>query len=567
MSFEIDMGYASDRGPRADNEDFAAARRPAPHEEELGFIAAIADGVSVGGAGRMAAQTTVMAVVEDYFGAPPTWDTSVVLDRIISAQNSWLASHNRRHNGAAMSTLTALALRGQTWTVAHVGDTRAYLVRGAECRRLTQDHCIEHPDLRSQLTRAMGQDDAIRVDYLQGELHLGDVFVLASDGVHARLPQSQMLALLGQHERAQAASDAILSAALAAGTPDNATVLVVRVLGLARSRLEDALVRSRHLPVPPRFKVGDEIDGHVVTALVADTGVHLLYQVRHVASKALRALKTLHPSRENDPQERAMLAHEAWLGSRVSERGSTGFVALHEVRDASAFYLVFDWHAGQTLEQLMAQRRQEGLVLADVLAWALAATRTIGRLHRLGVVHRDVKPGNLHLGDDGQLRLLDLGVAVSGNEPEEQRSLHAGTPSYMNPELWDDEPVDAQTDLFALGVTLYQLLTGHLPFGDIEPYQKARYRRPPKPPSRLRPDVPIWLDHIVLKAVAFDKKQRFETAEELELALQRGASRPLSAQGPPPLLVRDPALLWKVAFALSALFNALLVYWLLFLPR
>ncbi len=566
MSFDIDMGYTSDRGPREENEDFAAAQRPAAHEEALGFIAAIADGVSAGGLGRMAAQTSVMSVVEDFFGAPPTWDTSVVLDRIISAQNSWLAAHNRRQTGAAMSTLTALALRGQTWTVAHVGDTRAYLVRGPECRRLTQDHALDHPDLRSQLTRAMGQDDAIRVDYLQGELHLGDTFVLASDGVHTRLAQQHMLSLLSEGS-AQEASAAIVRAALAAGSQDNATVMVIRVRGLARSRLEDALVRSRHLPVAPRLKLGDEIDGHVVTALVADTGVHLLYQVRHAQTKVLRALKTLHPSRANDPQERAMLAHEAWLGTRVSERADAGFVSLHEVLDASAFYLLFDWHTGQTLEQLAAQRREQGLVVSDVVGWSLAAARSIGRLHRLGVVHRDIKPGNLHLGDDGQLRLLDLGVAISGNEPVEQRSLHAGTPSYMNPELWDDEPVDAQTDLFALGVSMYQLLTGHLPFGDIEPYQTARYRRPPKPPSRLRPDVPIWLDHIVLKAVAFDKKQRFETAEELELALQRGASRPLSAQHATPLLSRDPTLLWKVGLGVSVLANLLLVYWLLFLPR
>ena len=566
MSFDIDLGCASERGPRQDNEDFAAAMRPAAHEEALGFIAAIADGVSVGGDGRMAAQTSVMSLVQDYFAAPPTWDTSVVLDRVISAQNSWLAAHNRRHVGAAMSTLTALALRGQTWTVAHVGDTRAYLVRGAECRRLTQDHCLDHPDLRSQLTRAMGQDDAVRVDYLQGELHVGDAFVLVSDGVHTRLAQQHMLALLREGS-AQQASDAIVRAALTAGSQDNATALVVRVLGLARSRLEDALVRSRQLPVPPRLKIGDEIDGHEVTALVADTGVHLLYQVRHVRTGALRVLKALHPARATDPQELAMLAHEAWLGSRVSERADAGFVRLHEVQDATTFYLLFDWHAGQTLEQMAAQRGPRGLPVSDTLAWSLAAARAIGKLHRLGVVHRDIKPGNLHLGDDGQLRLLDLGVALSGSEPSEQRSLHAGTPSYMNPELWDDEPVDAQSDLFALGVTLYQLLTGHLPFGVIEPYQTARYRREPKPPSRLRPDVPIWLDHIVLKALAFDKKRRFETAEELELAIQRGASRPLSAQAPTPLLSRDPSLLWKVALAVSVLFNLLLVYWLLFLPR
>ena len=100
-----------------------------------------------------------------------------------------------------------------------------------------------------------------------------------------------------------------------------------------------------------------------------------------------------------------------------------------------------------------------------------------------------------------------------------------------------------------------------------EPYQTQRYRRDAKPLSRLRPDVPIWLDHIVLKAVARDKKLRFETAEELMLALQRGASRPLSAQAASSLVARDPMALWKIALAVSVLVNALLVFWLLFLPR
>lgn len=564
MSFDIDIGHTSERGLRSDNEDFCATMRPAAHEEALGFIAAVADGVSAGGQGRMAAQTSVMALVEDYFGAPPTWDTSVVLDRIIGAQNAWLASHNKRHLGAAMCTLTALALRGQTWTVAHVGDTRACLLRGSEWRQLTQDHCLEHPDLRSQLTRAMGQDDAVRVDYLQGELHLGDVFVLMSDGVHGKIP-SQRLAQLVAEGTAQQASDALVQAALAAGSTDNVTALVVRVRGLARSRLADALRRSNHLPVPPRLKLGDIIDGHRVTGQIADTGVHLLYQLRDTESGALRVLKTLHPARASDPEERAMLAHEAWLCARVSERSDTGFVRLHELRDATAFYLLFDWHAGQTLEQLAA--RQRVLPVADVVAWGLAAATALGQLHRLGVIHRDVKPGNLHLGEDGQLRLLDLGVALSGQETVEQRRLHAGTPSYMNPELWDDAAADAGSDLFALGVTLYQLLTGHLPFGDVEPYQRQRYRRDPRPPSRVRPDVPIWLDHVLLKALSLDRRQRFETAEELVLALQRGASRPLTAPAPSSLVARDPMLLWKAGLAVSVLFNLLLVYWLLFLPR
>ncbi len=126
---------------------------------------------------------------------------------------------------------------------------------------------------------------------------------------------------------------------------------------------------------------------------------------------------------------------------------------------------------------------------------------------------------------------------------------------------------DAQSDLFALGVTLYQLLTGKLPYGEVLPFQVGRYYRDPTPPSRHNPEIPIWLDHVVLKAVARDQRNRFETAEEFLLALERGASRPLNAPQATPLLQRDPTALWKVGLAVSLLFNLLLIYWLLFLPK
>ena len=219
--------------------------------------------------------------------------------------------------------------------------------------------------------------------------------------------------------------------------------------------------------------------------------------------------------------------------------------------------------------------------VSHVLQWAVQAARALAGLHRQGVVHRDVKPANLHLGADGVLRLLDLGVALSGHEPEAMRRLHAGTPSYINPEQWgyrfgassgqhahEAQPADAGSDLFALGVVLYQLLArGKLPYGDVLPYQLGRYWRDPVPPSRHNPEVPIWLDHIVQKAVARDARERFETAEEFMLALERGASRPLTAPPATPLLQRDPTQWWKLLLGVSLLFNLLLMYWLLALPR
>lgn len=574
MSFDVDIGHTSASGVRERNEDFAAAVRAGAQEPGRGLIAAVADGVSAGGLGREAAQTTVMSLVQDFHAAPATWETTVVLDRLIGAQNAWLADHNRRRGGpggdraSGLTTLTALALQGHTWTVAHIGDTRAWLLRAGELQQLTQDHAIDHPDFRSQLTRAVGLDLAVRADYLQGELQTGDIFMLTTDGVHGVLRPEQIRALLATAP-AQLASEAVVRAALEAGSQDNVTALVMQVLGLEPVRLQDTLLQARQLPVPPRMRPGDMLDGWTITALVADTGVHRLYQARDPASRELVAIKTLHESRASDREEQAMLAHEAWLGLQVTDSGAPGFVRVRQVHAPSAFYTVFDWHSGQTLEQLLAEQARR-FAIPEVVQGGLAVCRALGRLHRIGVIHRDIKPGNLHLGEDGQWRVLDLGVAVSGREPASTRTLHAGTPSYMNPEQWGDDPALSratfQSDLYALGVSLYAWLTGRLPYGEIEPYQTARFRRDPVPPSRLRPDVPIWLDHIVLKAVARDHKQRFETAEEMLLALERGASRPLSAPPASPLLKRDPTMVWKIALGVSLLFNFLLVYWLVFLP-
>jgi len=586
MAFELDIGFVSVAGRKPVNEDFCSAMLPEPAQAGMGAIAAVADGVSQGGMGREAAQTTVTSLVRDYYGTPETWDTTVALERIIAAQNAWLEGINRRRAPAlGMSTLTALVLRGQGYAIAHVGDSRAYLLRAGELRQLTQDHVVRHPDFSHQLLRAIGAEERVVVDYCQGEVQLGDVFVLLTDGVHNLLNERQLGRLLAPGPDAQALSQALVDQALARGSHDNATALVLRVLGLDEAGLHDARRQSELRPVLSKLKLGESVDGLNVTALVADNGINLVYQVRHPVTQALYALKTLHPARAHDHEERAMLAHEAWLAQRLqSGPGAEHLVTLREARqlwpagsaqasaEPSGFYLLYDWHAGETLEQQLARQGRMGV--AQVLGIATQAARALGLLHRQGVIHRDVKPANLHQGEDGVLRLLDLGVALSGREPESARLLHAGTPSYINPEQWGfslggDAPEqlpDARSDLYALGVTLYQLLTGKLPYGEVLPYQKGRYHRDPLPPSRHHPEVPIWLDHVLLKAVALDQGRRFETAEELLLALERGASRPLTAPAATPLIQRDPAALWKIAFAVSLLFNLLLVYWLLFLP-
>jgi len=584
MAFELDIGYASQAGRNEINEDFCGAMLPLPGSEGMGAIAALADGVSAGGMGKEAAQTTVISLLRDYYGTPETWDTTVALDRIIAAQNTWLAGINRRrHPALGLCTLTALVLRGQTYTVAHVGDSRAYLLREGTLTALTHDHVMQHPDFQHQLLRAVGADDSLVVDYVQAELQTGDSFVLLSDGVHGEISEAALTSLVADLG-AQAASEALAAAALKAGGRDNVSALVVRVRGLLDASLQDEDRASQALPIPPHLRPNQPIDGLQVVETVADSGINLIYRVMDPATQKSYALKTLHPHRAQDREERAMLAHEAWLAKRLQgSRAAEHLVQLHPTppngQPASAFYLLYDWHAGETLQQQLDQRQPIGAAQAVLLG--RQALKALGRLHRQGVIHRDIKPANLHWGSDGVLRLLDLGVALSGREPSVLRTLHAGTPSYINPEQWGftvgsggASPADAtarlpnaQSDLFALGVTLYQLVTHRLPYGEVVPYQLGRYYRDPIAPSRHNPQVPIWLDHVLLKAVARDARQRFETAEEFLLALERGASRPLNAPHASPLMARDPSAAWKLALGISALFNLLLVYWLLALPK
>jgi serine/threonine protein phosphatase PrpC len=614
MSFDLDIGYQSLAGMKPENQDFAAILQGDGLDAGRGIIAAIADGVSTGEGGAEAAQLSVNSVLNDYFETPATWDTSVALERLIAAQNSWLVSINKRRptHQIGLTTLTALVLRGQSYTLAHVGDTRAYLLRAGVLEQLTQDHVVPNVDLSHQLTRCIGLEDRLLVDFVQGELQAGDAFILLSDGVHGTLSnkflgttalkflpsaiknnQLEQSSLVGSF--AQELSNILVNNALERGSTDNVTALVVHVRGAEESTLHDESRRATTLNILPLLKTGERVDGLVVTAVVADSGVYRLYQVRDPVTQRLYALKTLRPERAHDRQELLTLAHEAWVAKRMqtgpaakqlvrlndwpalqaasSLRG--GGSEQHTLTCSDYFYLLYDWHSGETLEQIIKSSRN--IELSQIIYWMQQATRTLGYLHRQGVVHRDVKPANLHWGDDGVLRLLDLGVAITGREPASTRALHAGSASYMNPEQWpgyikysdrEGEVANQQSDLYAVGVTLYQLLSkGKLPYGEVLPYQIGRYSKDPLPPSRYNPQVPIWLDHIALKAVARQASQRFETGEEMVLALERGASRALPAPMPSSLMQRDPTAAWKLLVGISALLNAVLIYWLLFLPK
>jgi protein phosphatase len=133
-----------------------------------------------------------------------------------------------------------------------------------------------------------------------------------------------------------------------------------------------------------------------------------------------------------------------------------------------------------------------------------------------------------------------------------------GTPSFMAPELFKGQGATIASDVYAAGVTLYYLLTRKYPYGEIEPFQTPRFGEPVRP-SRYRPEIPSWLENIILKAVAHDLDKRFETADEMLHALEHGEFKPLAVQRTP-LIARARLVKWQWLAIFSMMLNFLLIY-------
>lgn len=562
MALMFQTGSSSLTGQRERNEDFVSMVTPAGSTLKLkGAIFAVADGVSGNAGGREAAEMTVRSLLTDFYATPDTWEIPAALDKVISAANRWVLAQAMQHREMAgmATTLTVLVLRGQRYFAAHVGDSRLYRLRDGKLECLTTDHVWDRPDMRHVLKRAVGLDQQLSVDYADGALQAGDRFALMSDGVWSALPEHRLQQLMQPYAPPQAMADAMTREALQAGGSDNASVVIVQVEAIGEDTLTDFLAESRALKPPAKLKVGDTIDQFEVMEPLHQSRATLVYKVRHRDSGQLWVLKTLQPVLADDIQSCSALLNEEWLAKRMSSQYLPQVLPL-EADQRSHLYYIMSWHEGATLQQ----RLQHGhhFTTAGITRIGQEMLRGLGALHRMHVLHRDIKPANLHMGKDGRLRLLDLGVASSGHISMQDTMPNPGTPSYMAPELFEHAEASVASDLYAAGVTLYHLLTRKYPYGEIEPFQHPRFGEP-VPPTRYRPDIPGWLENIILKAVARNPAARFETAEEMLLALELGESRPIVPVQRTPLVSRAGLQQWQWLAVCSLLINAVLIYLLI----
>ena len=283
-----------------------------------------------------------------------------------------------------------------------------------------------------------------------------------------------------------------------------------------------------------------ELDG-----VVGRGGMAEVYRARDIRLDRIVAIKTLRADLARDQIFQARFRREAQSAASLNH---PSIVAVYDTGEDMASglpvpYIVMEYVDGRTVRDLL----QEGHRLLPERSLEIidGVLRALDYSHQAGIVHRDIKPGNVMVTRNGDIKVMDFGIARAMSDAQATMTQTAqviGTAQYLSPEQARGERVDSRSDLYSTGCLLYELLTGRPPFTGDSPVAIAyqHVRENPVPPSRVDPDVPVWADAIVLKAMAKSPADRYQTAADMRADLQRAASGMPVAAAPPTRLDMYP---------------------------
>ncbi|MCX4751538.1 protein kinase [Kitasatospora sp. NBC_01287] len=288
---------------------------------------------------------------------------------------------------------------------------------------------------------------------------------------------------------------------------------------------------------------------YVLSGLVGRGGMAEVYLARDRRLNRLVAVKLLRPDLAVDPVSAARFRGEVLAAASLNHPSIVAVFDSGEEWSGGAApegalrYLVMEYVQGRTLDELV--REGGPMAAARALELTLGVLDALACAHAQGLVHRDVKPANVMVTEDGRTKVMDFGIARSLRADAmnlTQSAMVMGTAAYLSPEQARGEAVDGRSDLYATGCLLYELLTGTPPFTGATAVEVAwqQVNDEPRPPSELAPDLAPGCDALVLRALAKDREQRFQTAAEMRSALAR-ALTDLTAATEPTAEVLGPA--------------------------
>lgn len=562
----ISIGQYSDRGAKDQNQDSYGVLVPAePALSYKGIVAVIADGVSSCDDGRVASESCVKSLLTDYYCTADSWTVKTSVEKVLQAINRWLYGQGQNrldaHRGLA-STLSALVVKSSTAHLFHVGDTRIYRLRARALELLSRDHHVWVSEDRNYLTRALGIDLHLEIDYSNFLLEPGDIFVMTTDGVHEYVADAVIKAHVEDYaDNLDRAAREIAIWALKSGSPDNVTCQIVRFDRLPTAADEEVFRKLTELPFPPELSAGMKIDGYRIVREIHASKRTQVYLAVDEATNEQVVLKTPSVNYADDALYLDLFFHEEWVGSRLHSNHVLRVIGSKRPRHF--LYYVTEYLDGETLRNWLNDHPEPDLNEVRSIIEQLA--RGLAAFHRLEMVHQDIKPENVMIDRRGTVKIIDFGsTKIAGIEeiasPIQRLSL-LGTKNYTAPEHLQGYAGSPRSDIFALGVIAYEMLTGQLPYG--EKYDEGTLRRLEYTSARhWDPDLPMWIDKALEKAVAKEADRRYAEASEFVYDLAN-PNPAFLRQERQPLIERYPVGFWRATALISLLLNLALLLKLL----
>jgi serine/threonine protein phosphatase PrpC len=567
---KISVGQYSDKGRKDANQDFHGVYSPKdPQLSAKGIAIALADGISSSDVSQIASQAAVKGFLEDYFCTSEAWSVKKSAQSVLFATNSWLHSQSRQSqyrydkDRGYVCTFSAMVIKSTTAHVFHVGDTRIYRLRGHGLEQLTEDHRLWVAQDKSYLSRALGIDSHLEIDYQALPLEKGDIFVFATDGVYEYANAHFIVnAIKAYGNDLDTAAKVIVDEAYQQGSTDNLTTQIIRVEELPSQDVGEMYQQLTELPFPPILEARMSFDGYQIVREVHASSRSHVYLAIDSETNTQVIIKTPSIDLRGDPAYLERFLMEDWIARRINS--PYVLKPCEQTRKRHYLYIVTEFIDGKTLAQWMIDNPKPDLETVRGIVEQIA--KGLRAFHRLEMLHQDLRPDNIMIDSTGTVKIIDFGsTSVAGimemTTPIARNNL-LGTAQYTAPEYFLGDSGTTRSDLFSLGVITYQMLTGKLPYGTQ--VAKARTRAAQ---NRLNyrsvlddeREIPAWIDDAIRKTVQPNPNKRYEDLSEYIYDL-RHPNQAFLNKTRPPLMERNPVIFWKsVSLILSLIIVTLLI--------
>jgi serine/threonine protein phosphatase PrpC len=568
---KISVGQHSDKGRKETNQDFHGVLIPKePLLSLKGIAIVLADGISSSNVSRVASESAVKGFLTDYYCTSEAWSVKTSAQRVIAATNSWLHAQTRRSRYAYdkdrgyVCTLSAMVIKSNAAHIFHVGDSRIYRANGTTLEQLTDDHRVVLSSEQNYLSRALGINQEIEIDYRVLQIEKGDVFLLATDGVYEHAGARFILDAIRQGAQdLDKVAQLIVAEAYQKGSADNLTLQIVRIDQLPDGRATEVFGQASELPLPPLLEARMEIDGYRIVREMHGSSRSHIYLAVDTADDTLVIIKIPSIELRGDPAYLRRFMMEEWVARRINS--AHVLKPCQQSRKRSYLYVAMEFIDGQTLTQWMIDNPKPDLETIRGVVEQIA--KGLQAFHRMEMLHQDLRPDNIMIDKTGTAKIIDFGSTKVRGVIEAAPSIDhddiLGTAQYTAPEYFLGESGSSRSDIFSLGVITYQMLTGRLPYGaQIAQARTKSQQRRLKYTSALddNREIPAWIDEVLKKAVNPDPFKRYDELSEFAFDL-RHPNKNLVGSVSAPLIERNPLLFWKGL----AIIQTLLILLLLFL--